>query len=209
MNTTTRIEAVNSMLAMIGASPVSSLSGSTSADVAMAESTLDEVSREVQSGGWHYNREYEVSLVPDDSKYIYLGNNVLRVDVEPANSTDTSSTTSSYIDPVQRGNRLYDKKEHTYEFTQTVKATVIYGLDWDELPQPIKTYIAMRAGRIFCDRTVGAGSNQSGPHSFNMISEHQALVAVRNWDAEMADNTIFDHWDVYRVINRTGQPNSI
>ena len=52
---------------------------------------------------------------------------------------------------------------------------------------------------------VGAGDQ----HTFNKIQEGQALLAIRNWDAEMSDNSIFDNWDVYRIINRQGVPNSI
>ncbi len=202
MNLSTRQEAVNSMLAMIGASPVSSLSGSTSADVAMAVATLDEVSREVQSAGWHFNREYEVLFSPDAAtNYIDLPSNVLRIDVEPADARTTTGAT--YIDVVQRGTRLYDKKAHTYEFTRDVKATVIYGFEWDSLPQPLRTYITIKAGRTFSDRMVGS----SEQHKFNTLAEGQALLMVRNWDAEMADHSVFDHWDVYRIINRQGSPN--
>ena len=114
------------------------------------------------------------------------------------------TTAGDYLDVVQRGNRLYDKKDHTYEFSDTVKATVVYGLEWDELPQPVRQYITARAGRVFCDRMVGSGDQ----HSFNQIAEGQALLAMRNWDAQMADPSIFDNWDVYRIVNRHGVPNS-
>mgnify|MGYP003117500608 FL=1 len=204
MQSTTKLESINTMLTMIGASPVSTLDGATSADTSIAVSIHDEVSREIQSSGWHYNREYEVELAPDTNKFIYLDANVLQIDVEPRDAADLSGTAGDYIDVVQRGNRLYDKKDHTYEFSDTLKATVVYGLDWDALPQPVKQYITARAGRVFCDRMVGSGDQ----HSFNQIAEGQALLAMRNWDAQMADSSIFDNWDVYRIINRHGVPNS-
>lgn len=205
MNLTTKLEAVNQMLQMIGTSPVSTLSGSTSADVATAKAVLDEASREIQSSGWHFNREYLVELTPDTEKFIYLPSNVLRIDVEPANAQASITAAGDYIDVVQRGNRLYDKKDHTFEFEAAVKATIVYGLEWDELPQPVRTFVASRAGRVFGDRMIGAGEQ----HKFNMLAEGQAMVAARNWDAEMADNSIFDSWSTYRIINRHGQPNSV
>jgi len=170
----------------------------------MAQSTLDEVDREVQSVGWHFNREYLVKLTPDaTTKEILIANNVLRIDVEPKESRSITTKAGAAIDVVQRGGKLYDKTGHTYEFSQAVEATVVYGLGWDEVPQIMRHYITMRAGRLFCDRSVGSGDQ----HSFNMMQEFQALTAAQNWDSQMADHSIFDSWDVYRVINRQGRPN--
>jgi len=200
MQLLTELESINAMLSMIGASPVSALSGATSADVAISQAIHSEVSRDVQAGGWHFNREYEVELAPNADKYIYLAPNVLQVDVEPGQASNTNP-----VDVVQRGVRLYDRRNHTYEFDSTLKATVVYGLAWDELPQPARQYITMRSGRLLADRMIGAGDI----HSFGMIQEQQALVALRNFDAESADNSVFDHIDVFRIVNRMGFPNSI
>tara|TARA_R100000808_G_scaffold134_1_gene982 strand:+ start:5815 stop:6429 length:615 start_codon:yes stop_codon:yes gene_type:complete len=203
MQLLTELESINTMLSMIGASPVSSLSGASSADVAIAQSVHAEVNRDVQATGWHFNREYEVELEPGDDKQIYLQHNVLRVDVEPDQAV--ISGTSNPVDVLQRGSKLYDKKNHTYEFSTTLKATVVYGLNWDELPQPARQYITLRAGRVFADRMIGAGDT----HSFNMIQEQQALITLRNFDAESADYSVFDSFDVYRIVNRMGYPNSL
>ena len=203
MQLLTELESINTMLSMIGSSPVSSLSGATSADVAISQAIHAEVSRDVQAGGWHFNREYEVELEPDSNKHIYLAPNVLQIDVEPDQTY--FSSTANPVDVVQRGTRLYDRRNHTYEFDNKLKATVVYGLAWDELPQPARQYITIRAGRLLADRMIGAGD----VHSFSMIQEQQALVALRNFDAEAADNSVFDHIDVFRIVNRMGFPNSI
>jgi len=203
MQLLTELESINAMLSMIGASPVSALTGSTSADVAIAQSIHSEVSRDIQSSGWHFNREYEVVLEPNTDKHIFLAANVLQVDVEPNQSFVSGG--SDPVDVLQRGNKLYDKRNHTYEFTDSVKATVVYGLEWEELPQPVRQYITLRAGRVFGDRMIGAGDM----HSFNTIMEQQALMALRNFDAESADSSIFDSYDVFRIVNRMGPPNSI
>lgn len=203
MQLLTELESINTMLSMIGSSPVSSLSGATSADVAIAQSIHAEVARDVQAGGWHFNREYEVELEPDSDKHIYLAPNVLQVDVEPDHTY--FSATANPIDTVQRGNRLYDRRNHTYEFDSAIKATIVYGLNWEELPQPARQYITIRAGRLLSDRMIGAGD----VHRFNMMQEQQALISLRNFDAEAADNSVFDNLDVYRIVNRMGFPNSI
>jgi len=204
MNALTRLEAVNLMLSMIGEAPVNTVDGSKSADVSQADTILTEISREIQSGGWHFNTEYQVELTPDTvTSEIYLAPQTLRIDLEVADSR--AGTTGKYVDAVQRGNRLYDRENKTYVFTDTVKVTVVYGLDWEVVPQPAKQYIAVRAGRVFCDRMIGS----SDLHRVHFLQETQALMNLRNWEAEMADHTIFDNFDVYRVINRQGQPNSL
>lgn len=197
MNATSYLQAVNQMLSMIGSSPISSLTGSTSADAAVAQDILTEVSREIQAAGWHFNTEYEVELAPNaETSYIELSPSVLRVDVEPVHSGE--------LDCVQRGLKLYDRKGHTFAFSEPVKATVVYALDWDSLPQPARHYIATRAGRVFCDRMIGEGDQ----HSFNMLQEVQALAALRNFEAETGDHSIFDAYDTFRIINRMGSPNN-
>ena len=64
---TTQLEAVNSMLGHIGEAPVDSIATPSSLPISAstALTILDEVSREVQSDGWHFNTEYDVTLSPD------------------------------------------------------------------------------------------------------------------------------------------------
>ena len=98
---------------------------------------------------------------------------------------------------------MYDRKNHTYEIdATTIKATIVTGLAWDEAPEPVRYYTVIRAGRILQDRLVGSGDH----HSFTMIEENAALMSLRNWEAESQDASVFDNWDVYRVIERTGAP---
>ena len=48
---TTELEAINIMLAAIGEAPVNSLIGTLPVDVKLAQSTLTEFNKEIQSGG--------------------------------------------------------------------------------------------------------------------------------------------------------------
>ena len=54
---TSKLEAVNTMLTAIGESPVNTITSSTTTDVSIALQILDNVSREVQSVGWHFNTD--------------------------------------------------------------------------------------------------------------------------------------------------------
>ena len=64
---TTKLEAINTMLSNVGEAPVNSLTGSLTNDVQLAQNILDEISREVQSAGWHFNTDKEVPLAPDSN----------------------------------------------------------------------------------------------------------------------------------------------
>lgn len=144
---TSRLDAVNSILSASGEQPVSSLSAST-ADVANASAVLDEVSREVQAEGWHFNTDKDVPLTPNGSNEIVLAANVLKVDVDPFQFSD--------VDPVQRGSRLYDRKNRTYTFTRELKGEVVYLLPFEELPEQARRYVAMKAARVFHARFIGS-----------------------------------------------------
>ena len=64
MALTTKLEAVNTMLGVIGESPVNTISGSSlPASVVVALNILDETNREVQSVGWDFNTEFDYPLV--------------------------------------------------------------------------------------------------------------------------------------------------
>ena len=112
MGLTTKLEAVNIMISVIGESPVNTLGG-TSVPVTVIQSVqvLDETNKAIQSEGWHFNTEYDYPLIPDAStSKITLPVNTLKIDLDPEIYTDT--------DPVQRGLKLYDRKKHTELWTK-------------------------------------------------------------------------------------------
>ena len=82
-SSTTELEAVNTILSTIGEAPLNSLSGSLPVDGTIAKNVLSEVSREVQSQGWHFNTHYKVTLSRDTNNKIPLATNIVRVEVDP------------------------------------------------------------------------------------------------------------------------------
>lgn len=188
---TSRLEAVNTMLSVIGEAPVNDLTASSAtADVIMAGNVLDEVSREIQTHGWDFNRETLVKLVPNEANEIVLSTSVAEIDIEPLDADGKKY--------VQRGGRLYNKTDHTFTISKEVKATIVYVLGWEDLPQAARHYFMIRAARRFQDRVVGSDKH----HSFNQQDEFQALVALRAAESRSGDFTIFDNYDVARVIDR-------
>jgi hypothetical protein len=189
LGTTSKLQAINMMLGTVGTAPINSLTGANSADVAMAQNILDEISVAVQSQRWHFNTETEVEMSPDSSNgSIAIPPNALTVDVDDTVETDVAI----------RGGRLYDKKTHSYVFTEPVKAKITYALEWDDLPQAARHYISIRAARVFQDRSVGSEKH----HAFTLRDEMMALATLKDYEGETADHSIFDHPSVSRVIDR-------
>lgn len=164
---TTELEAVNLMLSAIGESPITSLDDGSSVDTSQALLMLANVSRQVQQRGWWFNTEDEYPLTPDNiSQYILVPANTMKVV-----SSDTSI--------VLRGNRLYDKTNHTYNFTAPVTVTEItFLLAFNELPEQARNLIAQRATRMFQERMLGSDTISA----FTKQDEGQAAL-----DLEVAE----------------------
>ena len=144
---TTELEAVNIMLAAIGEAPVNSLTGQVPVDVRIAQSTLIEVNKRIQSEGWSFNTEIDVTLVRNQTtKQIELSTDILRID---ANIHQHPT-----IDPIQRGLKLYDRLNNKYEFEEDLICTVVYFRPFTELTEPARSYINIKAARVFVDRLV-------------------------------------------------------
>jgi len=191
MALTTKLEAVNTMIGVIGESPVNSISGSSlPVSVVTALNVLDEVSREVQSDGWHYNTEYEYPLVRNASNKFSLPANVLKIDTPVDKYLD--------IDIVQRGTTLYDRKNHTDVFSEDLDVTITFELNFEELPQQFRSYITIRAARKFANRFLGSQEIES----FTLRDEINAKATAVDSDSDNADRTIFDNYDVQRVLDR-------
>ena len=77
-NAVTELPAVNQILASCGQAPATTLD-QTNPDVAIAYDTLLEVSREIQSEGWTFNKENHYSFTPDDNNEILIPNNVIQI----------------------------------------------------------------------------------------------------------------------------------
>jgi len=187
---TTELEAVNTMLNTIGEAPVNILLNMTSVDAITALSILRSVNRSIQAEGWFFNSEYDYPLVPDQNSNLPLPTNLMSID---------SSKVSSAHDLIQRGQRAYDRKNHTYTFTTGVKCDLILLLSFEEIPEAARNYIALRAARILQDRLLGSDSL----HGMNREDEYHALTTLRLMESENADyNILTGNADVYRILKR-------
>jgi hypothetical protein len=172
---TTKLEAINTMLSIIGETPVNSLSGQAVASVKIAENTLNEALRDIQGESWHFNTSKDVTLVRDLDGRIPLSPSVARVEVDRVQNPD--------VEVVKRGDYLYDTKAQTNVFAKNiVKAYVTYLLDFDELPEAAKRYAMIRAGRMFCDRMIADPAR----NGFTSQDEMKARMDLREYEAKTA-----------------------
>ena len=175
---TTELEAINIMLAAIGEAPVNTLTGSLPVDVKIAQSTLVEINKSVQAEGWSFNTEIDVTLTRTASKEIVLPVNVLRVDANIHQHPD--------IAPIQRGLKLYDRLKNTFEFDEDLICTVVYFRDFDEIPEQARSYINIRAARIFVDRLV----SDQGLRTYTKEDEIRARVTLTETDLANGDHNM-------------------
>ena len=135
--------------------------------------------------------DFDVVKTPRTDGIIPLGNSVLRIDT-------TNKVRSGDSDIVERANKLYDREKNTHTFTENVTVNEVILLNFDELPEAARRFIAVRSARIFHDRVVGSGEL----HRFFQEDEAQAWSELLEYEGNVGDYTIFDSYDVYRVVER-------
>lgn len=137
----TELKAVNTILAGQGEQPVESLEAIESSLAQAAQNALYEASRTVQAKGWYWNREEEYVISRDANQEMPL----------PANTLVVTSIRDSSVKCVQRGERLYNRKDHTYKFPndETVEVDLTVYLSWEDIPEFARHAIIYIAQRRF------------------------------------------------------------
>lgn len=180
---TSKLNAVNTMLGYITEAPVNSIADTTALppSAAIAKGILDEVSREVQQDGWHFNTAQNYTLEVNSNNEFVLPDNTLQVD----------SVDHSY-DVVQRGTKLFDRENYTSEFTMDeIKVDITFLLDFEELPEQARRYITLKASRVFANRLIGSREIESLIYR----DEIMAKASMQEAEGNNSDRTIFDNYD--------------
>jgi len=187
---TSELDAVNTILGVVGEAPVNSLDIPGLASVDIARQILHDVSREIQSQDWEFNSEYKVQLPLTLDGYILTPPNILKIDM-----------IDDYIgryNPVQRGDRLYDRLNHTYVFPEVLKFDVVYFLAFEQCPEQLRRYITIRAARVFQRRFLSSDTINAFTDEEEQRARAEALAA----DASTADYNMAENYDVFRVMDR-------
>lgn len=180
----TELEAVNIILSSVGESPVNALGSDLSGN---AEAVLNEVMREIQERGWHFNTEedYDISVAVGGT--VTLPDNVASYKLDSA-------------DVVMRGNRLYDRRQHSYTvFSGTVTGTIVFLLAWTELPPTARRLFTMEAAHRYQKRWFSSETLVG----FTAEDIRKAKVIFEDAESIQAGYNILNgSYGVYRTLDR-------
>lgn len=185
---TTELEAVNYLLLSIGEAPVNTLDEDATEPIALvAHQVLRTVNRQVQAIGLHCNTEQNYPLTRDARGYLHVPKNTLKADASDPG-----------LDVVLRGNRLYDRKNHTYVFDKNIKADLVLLLPFEELPQVARDYIMVRSVRVFQSKVLGS----EALHSYSSQDEAEARMALFQEEVDSGDYNMLQSATLQTMLRR-------
>ncbi len=180
--TSTELDAVNSILMSVGESPVNTLN-TQSPEVAIAQKTLQQVTREVLAEGWVFNTENEVKFTVDADDQVTLSDAILHVDTNRFYHLDTYNV-------IRKDGKLYDRYEHknTFPDETTMYLDVVWMYAFEDIPQSFRDYITTRAIRKASLRMV----NDLETNKALEQDEVQARSLALEYDSRQADYNVFN-----------------
>ena len=204
--TATELSAVNSILGSIGQSPITQLKDtttgaliSTNPEISFIYNLLVETTKDVLNEGWHFNTEYGIKISPDANKEITIPSSYLRYDVH-------EGQTSRLLDVVKRGNKLYDKVKHTFEFKNDVLVDATYLYDFEDIPSAFQRYIIAKASTRAATQLVGDANLAK------LLQNQEAITRaiVMEYDTQQGDHSFFgfkpeqsyDSYQPYKALIR-------
>ena len=187
-----KLSAVNIVLSNIGQAPVT-LIDNDNPMVVMAANVIDEVTSNLQSEGWSFNTEQGYPFTPDGSGNIAIPDNILQID------TDYYSD----LDVVLRNGKLYNKRTHSYTFEGKQELNVTWLVEFDDMPEAFKQYVAMRAANLYAGRAVGSAEAVK----FGEREEAQARAAMIEYETQQGDYNMLGTVDNLNVS--TYRPNFV
>ncbi|NBO99831.1 MAG: hypothetical protein EBU90_06845 [Proteobacteria bacterium] len=189
-------KALNNVLRYLNIPPVSSV---TASDTAYnANKLLSEISKLVQSEGWYYNTEKSYTLIPDSSGLIFLSQiayPVLKVDGDKYNDYQYDLV----IRDEGSGKMLWDLNTSSGVFSVTTKvnADIVLELPFESMPESIKRYIIIRTAK-----ELSAIMNMPEAVKVLAMEEQRARLEAIKDDSEQSDSSMFDNYDVARILDR-------
>ena len=181
-NAAQELPAINQILTSCGQAPVTTLD-QTNPEVAIAYATLLQVSREVQSEGWTFNKEYHYEFNKDNNNEILIPNNVIQLKLSENSQNMT-------YDAVRRQGKLYDRQNHRYTWEYSpIECDVTWEFDWVDLPEPVQNYITARAATLVSGRIVG----DDDQYTRLKVQEQEMRVLANEYETQQGQFTMFGH----------------
>ena len=180
--TSTELDSVNSILMSVGESPVNTLN-TQSPEVAIAQKTLQQATREVLAEGWVFNTENEVKFTVDADDQVPLSDAVLQVDTNRFYHLDTYNV-------IRKDGKLYDRYEHknTFPDETTMYLDVVWMYAFEDIPQSFRDYITARAIRKAALRMVSDLEINKALEQDEVVARSAAI----EYDTRQADYNVFN-----------------
>ena len=178
----TELSAVNSILGAIGQAPVTSLVYDNP-EISFIYNLLRDANVDTQAEGWHFNTERHVKYTPDSvTGKITIANDVLQLDV-------SNGWSRRNYDVVRRGGYLYDKIDHTDDFSSidSIDLDVVKLQNYEDLPIIFRRYITYRASRMAATQLV------ANPNLVKLIAQQEALsrAALMEYECNQGNHSMF------------------
>tara|TARA_B100000405_G_scaffold218182_1_gene154540 strand:+ start:912 stop:1529 length:618 start_codon:yes stop_codon:yes gene_type:complete len=190
----TELSAVNSILGAIGQAPVTALVYENP-EISFIYNLLRDANVDTQAEGWHFNTEKHVKYTPDTNGNIVIANDVLRLDV-------SEGWTHRVHDVIRRNGKLYDKIDHTYDFStlESIDLDVVLLVTFENLPIPFRRYITYRAS------TKAATQLVANPNLVKLLQGQEALAraSIMEYECNQGNHSMFGFPE--ETIHTTYQP---
>ena len=197
----TELSAVNSILGAIGQAPVTSINYDNP-EISFKYNLLRDANVDTQAEGGHFNTEKHVKYSPDSvTGKIAIANDVLQLDV-------SNGWSRREYDVVRRNGYLYDKIDHTDDFSdiESIDLDVIKLQNYEDLPIIFRRYITYRASRMAATQLV------ANPNLVKLIAQQEALsrAALMEYECNQGnhsmfgfpENTVYETYQPWRNLRR-------
>lgn len=175
----TELDAVNEIISIIGEAPINTLEELRNVDAIKALQLLRATSRQEQARGWSFNIIPEHTLNPDvNTGYIRWHDNYLFL--KGSNGEKL----------VRSGDYIKDLTTGEITFTQPITCEAVLLLDFEQLPDAMRTYIVTKAAFKFQTRYFGDDSlAQINAQEIQEAWQHLQEYEMDNNDYNILDNT--------------------
>ena len=176
----TELSAVNSILGAIGQSPVTTLNFQNP-EISFIYNILNEVNKDVQNEGWHFNIENHIKVTLDADGPITYPSDALRYDLH-------DGITHKVRDVVKRSGNVYDLVNHTETFTKGdyyFDKVTLYA--FTDLPNVFQRYITYRSASRAAAQLV------ANPTLVQLLQQQEASsrAACVEYDCNQGDHSFF------------------
>jgi len=213
---TSLLEAVNSMLRAAGSIPTTTLTGvGALPDTEAAYTKLQEVNRDVQSMGWHFNEDRNLRILADSDGYRSLPADTLVARIpgrrmpiyvqgwdsaQPFAYEQFIPSPFSYggTDLTIREGKLYDVQNQTFNIQGDVYVDVVHLIPFEWLPQYARTYITAKATRVWTDTKLLSDT----AHKIHLDNEQNAFVTFQQGENEDRSPNMKDSAWTMRMLRR-------